>query len=154
MAGNTCSDRVVGDILSRWRYDISSLDPEMRKDYETHLHECAHCKARQKFHRSLDVALVVLTSLSVFFFLFALAALKHISPAEHVAFKIFGLDVYDMFHMLVSAGVAGLGFSLIALVLVLMTTPAPQYLSGIASEQAKLLEERLPERLRSLRSPR
>ncbi len=37
---------------------------------------------------------------------------------EHVAFNIFGLDVADTYHMLVSAGIAGLCFSLIALVLV------------------------------------
>ena len=38
----------------------------MRKDYEHHFAECAHCSARQKFHRSLDVTLAVLTSLAVF----------------------------------------------------------------------------------------
>ncbi len=50
----------------------------MRKDYEQHFVDCPHCSARQKFHRSLDVTLAVLTSLAVFFFLFALAVLKHI----------------------------------------------------------------------------
>ena len=76
----------------------------MRKDYEHHLAECGHCSARQKFHRSLDVTLAVLTSLAVFFLLFALAVLKHIKPLEHVAFNILGLDIFDMYHMLFSAG--------------------------------------------------
>jgi hypothetical protein len=123
----------------------------MRKDYEQHLAECSHCRARQKFHRSLDVTLAVLTSLAVFFFLFALAVLKHIKPLEHVAFNILGLDLSDTYQMLVSAGVAGLCFSVIALVLVLTTTPAPSYLGGIAAERARLIEERLPESIRSLR---
>src|SRR5208283_1180025 len=99
-----CTDRVVGAILARWRYDISGISPEMRRDYENHFAECAHCSSRQRFHRSLDATLVILTSLSVLFFLFALAVLKHIRPLEHVAFKILGLDIYDMYHMLVSAG--------------------------------------------------
>jgi len=151
MARTQCTDRVVGAILASWRYDISGISPEMRKDYEQHFAECPHCRARQQFHRSLDATLAVLTSLAVFFFLFALAVLKHIGPVEHMAFNVFGLDVADTYHMLVSAGFAGLCFSLIALLLVLTATPAPSYLGGIAAERAKLLEERLPEAIKSLR---
>jgi hypothetical protein len=124
----------------------------MCKDYEQHFAECPHCRARQKFHRSLDVSLAVLTSLAVFFFLFALAVLKHIKPVEHMAFNLLGLDIADTYHMLFSAGIAGLCFSLIALVLVLTATPAPSYLGGIAAERARLLEERLPQAIKSLRS--
>jgi hypothetical protein len=123
----------------------------MRKDYENHFAECIHCRARQKFHRSLDGTLAVLTSLAVFFFLFALAVLKHIRPVEHMAFNVFGLDVADTYHMLVSAGVAGLIFSVIALALVLTATPAPSYLGGIAVERARLIEERLPAAIKALR---
>jgi hypothetical protein len=123
----------------------------MCRDYEQHFTECAHCRARQKFHRSLDATLAVLTSLAALFFLFALAVFKHIKPLEHVAFKILGLDVADMYHMLISAGVAGLCFSVIALALVLMATPAPSYLGGIAVERAKLIEARLPAAIKSFR---
>jgi hypothetical protein len=146
-----CNDRVVGAILASWRYDISGISPEMRRDYEQHFAECAHCSSRQRFHRSLDGTLAVLTSLAALFFLFALAVLKHIKPLEHVAFNILGLDISDMYHMLLSAGVAGLCFSVIALALVLMATPAPSYLGGIAAERAKLIEERLPAAMKSLR---
>ncbi len=151
MTRTRCTDRVVGAILASWRYDISGISPEMRKDYEQHFVECAHCKARQKFHRSLDATLAILTSLSALFFLFALAVLKHVKPMEHVAFKTFGLDIEDTYHMLFSAGIAGLGFSLIALTLVLLATPAPSYLGGLASERARLLEQRLPAAIRSMR---
>lgn len=150
-ANTRCTDRVIGDILASWRFDISGLSPEMRKDYEQHLVECACCSGKQKFHRTLDGTLAVLTSLSALFFLFALAALKHIKPFEHVAFTSFGLDIYDMYHMLVAAGVAGLCFSLIALALVLTTTPAQSYLGELAAERAKLIEERLPNAIKSLR---
>jgi len=150
--GTNCTDRVVGAILASWRYDISGISPEMRRDYESHFAECARCRSRQKFHRSLDVSLAVLTSTAALFFLFALAVLKHIKPLEHVAFKILGLDIFDMYHMLISAGIAGLCFSLIAMALVLMATPAPSYLGGIAAEQARLIEQRLPAAIKSLRS--
>ena len=149
--GTNCTDRVVGAILASWRYDISGISPEMRRDYESHFAECARCRARQKFHRSLDVSLAVLTSTAALFFLFALAVLKHIKPLEHVAFKILGLDIFDMYHMLISAGIAGLCFSLIAMALVLMATPAPSYLGGIAAERARLIEQRLPDAIKSLR---
>src|SRR6202451_1387997 len=112
-----CTDRVVGAILASWRYDISGISPEMRRDYENHFAECARCSARQKFHRRLDVTLAVLTSTAALFSLFALAVLKHTKPLEHVAFKILGLDIFDMYHMLISAGIAGLCFSLIAFAL-------------------------------------
>ena len=151
MASTKCTDRVVGAILASWRYDISGIYPEMRKDYEQHFAECSHCCARQKFHRSLDVTLAVLTSLAVFFFLFALAVLHHIKPLEHVAFKIFGLDIFDMYNMFVSAGIAGLCFSVIAFVPVLTATPVPSYLRGIAAERARLIEERLPAAIKALR---
>ena len=152
MARTRCTDRGVGGILASWRYDISNISPEMRKDYEQHFAECPHCSARQSFHRGLDVSLAVLTSLAVFFFLFALAVLKHIKPVEHFAFNVFGLDVADTYHMLVSAGIAGLVFSVIALLLVLTTTPAPSYLGGIAAERARLIEQRLPAAIKAFRS--
>jgi hypothetical protein len=152
MARTRCNDHVVGAILASWRYDISGISPEMRKDYERHFVDCGHCRSRLKFHRTLDVSLAVLTSLAVIFFLFALAVFKHIKPLEHVAFNVFGLDMMSMYQMLVSAAIAGVCFSFIAFLLVLTATPAPTYLSGIAAERAKSIEEHLPAAIRSLRS--
>lgn len=152
MAKTRCNDHVVGAILASWRYDISGISPEMRKDYELHFAGCAHCRARLKFHRGLDVTLAVLTSLAVVFFLFALAVIQHIKPLEHVAINILGLDFSDMYHMLISAGVAGLVFSICALALVLTATPAPSYLSDLAAVRRKEIEERLPAAIRSMRS--
>jgi len=150
MARIQCTDRVVGAILASWRYDISGIFPEMRKDYEQHLVECSRCRAKLKFHRSLDVALVALTSLSVFFSLFALAVLRHIKPLEHVAFNVLRIDITDTYRMLVSAAVAGVFFSVIAFVLVLTATPVPSYLGGIAAERARMLEARIPEAIERL----
>ncbi|MFP5234586.1 MAG: hypothetical protein ACLGSD_01680 [Acidobacteriota bacterium] len=151
MPRTRCTDHVIGAILASWRYDISGISPQMRKDYEQHLAECPRCGARLKFHRSLDATLAVLTSLAVLFFLFALAVIKHIKPLEHVAFNILGLDVVSMYQMLVSAAVAGVVFSLIAFLLVLTATPAPGYISDLASERAKVIEEHLPAAIKALR---
>ena len=152
MARTRCTDRVVGAILGSWRYDISGISKEMRRDYEQHLTECAHCRARQKFHRSLDATLAVLTALSMISFLFALAVLQRVKYMENVAFNILHLEKVSVYQMLVSAAFAGLGFSLIAFVLVLVTTPASSYLGGMAADRARLIEARLPEAIRSLRS--
>jgi hypothetical protein len=38
-----------------------------------------------------------------------------------------------------------------AFALVLMATPAPSYLGGIAAERARLIEERLPAAIKALR---
>jgi uncharacterized metal-binding protein len=152
MARTRCNDHVVGAILASWRYDISGISPEMRRDYEQHFIECAHCRARLKFHRTLDLSLAVLTSLATMFFLFALAVMHHVRPLEHVAINILGLDMPSMYEMLISAAIAGVCFSLIAFILVLTATPMPGYLSDIAAERAKLIEERLPASIRSSRS--
>jgi hypothetical protein len=151
MATTQCTDRVVGAILGSWRYDISGITPEMRRDYEQHLIECAHCRSRQKFHRTLDASLAVLTALSMISFLFALAVLQRVKVMEHVAFNILHLEKISVYQMLVSAAFAGLGFSLIAFVLVLATTPASAYLGGMAMERARNIEAHLPESIRSLR---
>jgi hypothetical protein len=151
MARTQCTDRVVGAILASWRYDISGITPEMRRDYEQHLAECVHCRSRQSFHRTIDGTLAVLTALSMISFLFALAVLQRVKVMEHVAFNILGLDKVSVYQMLVSAAFAGLGFSLIAFILVLATTPASAYLGGIAMERARTIEARLPESIRSLR---
>jgi len=152
MARTQCTDRVVGAILGSWRYDISGLSPEMRRDYEQHLTDCAHCRARQKFHRTLDGTLAVLTALSMISFLFALAVLQRVKYMEHVAFNVLHLETVSIYQMLVSAAFAGLGFSLIAFILVLATTPASSYLGGIAMKRARGIEARLPESIRSMRS--
>jgi hypothetical protein len=151
MARSQCTDRVVGAILSSWRYDISSITPEMRRDYEQHFNECARCRGRQKFHRTLDATLAVLTALSMISFLFALAVLQRVKYMENVAFNILHLEKISVYQMLVSAAFAGLGFSLIAFILVMASTPAPSYLGDMAAQRARLIEARLPAAIRSLR---
>ncbi|HWB95894.1 MAG TPA: hypothetical protein VG672_04305, partial [Bryobacteraceae bacterium] len=48
-----------------------------------------------------------------------------------------------------AAAILGLLASLAAWILVAIATPAPGYLTGVAMEQARVLQDRIPEELRS-----
>src|SRR5258708_32770727 len=85
MQTTTCTDRVIGDLLCSWRYDISGITPEMRRDYEQHLVECAHCRSRQRLNRTIDVGLIGLSTVSIAAFLLGLAVIHHIQPLQHWA---------------------------------------------------------------------
>jgi hypothetical protein len=144
----TCTDQVVGDILSSWRYDISGITPEMRTDYEQHLVECGHCRARQALHRTIDVTLIGISTASILVFMLALAVIHHIQPLQHWAVATLNLRQMHVVVSLQVAAVFGLLVSLLTWVLVAITTPAPIYLTGMALTQARLLQGRIPEELR------
>lgn len=147
MPKTMCSDRVVGDILSGWRYDISGITPEMRRDYEQHLVECAHCRSRQRLHRTIDVSLISLSTVSIAAFLFALAVIHRMHALRHWSLP---LHVWQMSFVLSlqAAAIAGLLFSLVVWVLVAVATPVPVYLTGVALAQARVLQDRIPEELK------
>ena len=86
---NICSDRVVGDILAGWRFDISGLAPEMRSDYEAHLAECAHCRSRQVLHRTIDIGLMIVATVSAVMFLVAFGAVRHFRAASRRTPRLF-----------------------------------------------------------------
>lgn len=146
---STCTDSVVGDILSSWRYDISGISPEMRVDYEEHLATCAHCRSRQRMHRAIDVALITLSTLCIVAFLLALAVIHHVEPLRTMAVGVLHLEHGAVVFTLQAAAILGLLASLAAWILVAITTPAPVFLTGVAMEQARVLQERIPEELRS-----
>jgi hypothetical protein len=142
-----CTDQVVGDILSGWRYDISGISPEMRIDYERHLETCEHCSRRQRLHRTIDVVLIGLSTLCIVAFIFALAVIHRVEPLRNWAL-VMHLDHRAVVMTLQSAAAVGLLVSLISWVLVAVTTPAPLYITGVALAQARVLQERIPEELR------
>ncbi|MBV9670019.1 MAG: hypothetical protein JOZ43_03595 [Acidobacteriales bacterium] len=129
-----CTDAVVGDILATWRYDISGLAPDMRVAYEEHLQECAHCIYKQRLHRTIDIALVVLASVSAVAFLAAFGIVRHYHPVH-----AFYLEI---------AGLAGFAFSALMWLAVLVATPAPLVITGVAKHGARVLHDRLPEPVR------
>ncbi len=129
-----CSDQVVGDILSGWRYDLSTLDPSVRVDYERHLAECTHCRARGRLHRTIDVVLMAVFTVSFFAFLLATALLRR-EPwgqmplayvhAPHITFAL----------SLQSAAVGGLFFSVLAWIAVAIATPVPHLISSTMQQR-------------------
>lgn len=138
-----CTDQVVGDILSSWRYDISGISPEMRTDYEEHLASCDHCRHRQKLHRLVDVTLIGLSTLSILAFLLALAVIHHVQPLRDWVL-VMHLDGRYVALSLQMGAMFGLLVSLLLWILVAVATPVPVYLTGMALEQARVLQSRLP----------
>ena len=150
---NRCTDQVVGDILSGWRYDISGISAEMRTDYEKHLEECSCCRGRQRLHRTIDVTLIGLSTASILAFVIALAVIHHIEPLRGWAIVNLHLYRMDLVLTLQAAAITGLVVSMVAWLMVALMTPAPVYLTGVARAQARVLHGRLPDEIRE-RLPR
>lgn len=129
-----CTDKVVGDILASWRYDISGIFEEMRGDYEAHFLECEHCRAKRRLHRTIDFTLIGLATLSAFVFLVAFAVIRHLKP-QHA----FILEVGSL-----------VGFSLSAFIwlLVAIATPAPVVAVKAARNGAIRVHDKLPEKIK------
>jgi hypothetical protein len=129
-----CVDPIVGKILAGWRYDISSLAPEMRGDYENHFAACEHCRSRQQIHRMIDVGLIALASLSAAVFLLAFGVIRHFGPRHALWLEIGALG----------------GFALSALIWlgVAVATPAPVTVLDAAKEGARRVHDRLPQEIR------
>jgi hypothetical protein len=129
-----CIDPLVGKILAGWRYDISGLAPEMREDYENHFAACEHCRSRQKIHRSIDVSLIVLASVSAGIFLLAFGVIRHFGPRHALLLELVALG----------------GFALSALLwlIVAVATPAPMTVVDVARLGARRVHDRLPAEIR------
>jgi hypothetical protein len=136
-----CVDPVVGAILSGWRYDISSLSPEMRTDYEQHLCDCPHCRSKQHLHRGIDVLLISVSTLSIFAFLLAAIVMHRLEAITHIEQVHVHLRHSGIFVSLEAVAVAGVVFSTLLWLLVAITTPLPSFLTGV-------LEQRLPADIR------
>src|SRR5947208_14814469 len=129
-----CSDKVIGDILAGWRYDISGLAPEMRCDYEQHLAECLHCHSRQVLHRTIYIALMMIAAVSAIMFLVAFGAVRHYSPRHALVLELIAL--------------AGFLFFSIVWLVVAVATPAPVVVADVARIQARRIHDRLPSQIK------
>src|SRR6516164_1941050 len=130
-----CTDRVIGDILAGWRYDIHGLAPEMRSDYETHLAECPRCHSRQVLHRTIDIGLMVVATISAILFLVAFGAVRHFSPRHALVLELIAL--------------AGFLFFSVVWLVVAVATPAPVVVADVARIQARRIQSRLPSQIRN-----
>jgi hypothetical protein len=133
-----CIDPFVGKILAGWRYDITGLAPEMSGDYEAHLEQCDQCHSRQRLHRTIDITLIGLATVSAIVFVFAFAVIHHFSPPHALLFE-FG-------------SFCGFAFSALVWLIVAVSTPAPivvkDAVKDAAMSGALKIHDRLPENLR------
>ena len=129
-----CTDRVVGSILAGWRYDISGLAPEMRGDYEAHFKECEHCRSRQRLHRTIDISLIILATVSAFLFLLAYGVIRHFGPHHALILEL--------------AAIGGFVLSTLIWLVVAVSTPAPMAMVDVARIGARKVHDKLPPDLR------
>ena len=129
-----CTDQVVGDILSGWRYDISGIAPEMCSDYEQHFAACEYCRSRQRLHRTIDLSLIALASLSAGVFLLAFGVIRHFGPRN-----AFWLEI---------AALAGFALSALIWLIVAVATPAPMAVVDVAMLGARHVHDRMPAEIR------
>ncbi len=129
-----CVDQFVGNILAGWRYDISGIAPEMRGDYEQHFAACAYCRKKQRLHRTIDISLIVLTTVSAVVFLLAFGVIRHFGPRH-----AFWLEI---------AALAGFALSALIWLLVAVATPAPLVVVDAAKLGARAVHDRLPAEIR------
>ncbi len=129
-----CTDRVVGNILAGWRYDISGITPEMRGDYEAHFAECEHCRGRQRLHRTIDIALIVLATLSAGLFLVAYGIIRHVGPRHAFILELIALG--------------GFVLSTLIWLIVAVATPAPMAMVDAARLGARKVHDKLPPDIR------
>ncbi|HWX55661.1 MAG TPA: hypothetical protein VN176_13820 [Verrucomicrobiae bacterium] len=129
-----CTDKTVGSILAGWRFDISGLAPEMREDYEKHFVECAHCRSRQFLHRTIDIGLMLVASVSAVMFLIAFGAVRHYSPSHALVLELIAL--------------AGFLFFSVVWLIVAVATPAPVVVADVARIHARKIHDRLPSHIR------
>jgi hypothetical protein len=129
-----CIDPVVGKILAGWRYDISAITPEMCVDYEAHFAACEFCRSRRHLHRTIDVSLIVLASVSAMVFLLAYGVIRYFGPRHAFILEI--------------AAIGGFLLSTLLWLIVAVSTPAPLVVVDAARTGARLVHDKLPERVR------
>jgi hypothetical protein len=129
-----CVDPIVGKILAGWRYDISGITPEMCGDYEQHFAACEHCSSRQRLHRTIDLSLIALASVSAGVFLLAFGVIRHFGPRH-----AFWLEL---------AALAGFALSALIWLVVAVATPAPMTVVDAARLGARHVHDHLPPEIR------
>lgn len=139
---STCSDQVVGDILSGWRYDISGLSPAMRTDYEQHFSECGYCRRRQRIARTIDVLLISVSTLSIAAFLLAAIIIHRLELITHIGkVHLHVSQAHAVAISLEAVAITGVVLSSLIWVLVAIATPLPGFLG-------ELVQQRIPADLR------
>lgn len=142
-----CTDPIVGAILSGWRYDISSISPEMRTDYENHLAECFHCRRRQRMARTIDVLLITVSTLSIVAFMLAAAVMHRLELLTHIDGSVtFHLRQEAITISLQAVAMAGVVVSMVLWILVAVATPLPGLVIGLTHRLPSGIRQRFTRR--------
>ncbi len=105
-------------------------------------HECPHCRHRQHVARTIDVLLIVVSSLSIGAFFLAALVMRRIELLTHIGGSLtVHLRQEPITISLQAVAIAGLFISTILWVLVAIATPIPGLVSG-------LVQQRIPSDLR------
>lgn len=137
-----CTDQVVGDILSSWRYDLTAVSAGVRGTYLEHFAECRHCRARRRLHRTIDLLLLSVFTLSALAFLLATMVL-HRGPWSQVTFAELHMRHLSLALNLQMVAVGGLLFSVLMWVLVAIATPAHGLISHTVQQRRLQGRERV-----------
>ena len=137
LEAKSCTDPIVGAILSGWRYDISAISPDMRTDYENHLADCHQCRRRQRMARTWDVLLISISSLSMVAFLLASVVMHRVEMLTHIAgsLTVFHMRQTPVVISLQAVAIAGLVISMVLWLLVAIATPLPSLISSMVQER-------------------
>lgn len=140
-----CVDPVVGAILSGWRYDISGIPADLRVDYEAHLEACAHCRGRQRLHRTVDILLLSATTLCFAAFVLAALVMHRLEAFSHVTAVHVPLHPATSRELaripssvtigLEAVAIAGMVVSMLLWVLVAMVTPVTGIVTSALKER-------------------
>jgi hypothetical protein len=106
----------------------------MRGDYEEHLAGCERCHSRQRLHRTIDVSLIALASVSAGVFLLAFGVIRYFGPRH-----AFWLEM---------AALAGFALSALIWLVVAVATPAPMTVVDVARVGARRMHDKLPPEIR------
>src|ERR1700733_14150364 len=129
-----CVDPIVGKILAGWRYDISGLAPGVAGGYEGDFAAWAPRRGRQRLHRTIDISLIALASVSAAVFLLAFGVIRHFGPRH-----AFWLEI---------AALAGFALSALIWLIVAVAAPAPMAVVDVARIGARHVHDRLPQEIR------
>lgn len=114
----------------------------MRVDYEEHLAECAHCRGRQRKHRTIDVLLLCAFTVTFAAFLLAALVIHRLEELTHIA------NVHVHLHQATVAtripssvtisleafAISGLVVSMLLGILVAIATPIPGIVTGFVRQ--------------------
>src|SRR2546430_8098123 len=102
----------------------------MRSGYEEHFIACEHCRKWQRLHRTIDVSLIVLASVSAAMFLLAFGVIRHLGPRHAFWLELIAL--------------AGFALSALIWLVVAVAAPPPVALVAAAKVGGRHVHDRLP----------